>query len=228
MTNKYASLVKTLRVERGFSQSFVAEKLNLSRQSYMSVERGGRDLTLSEAEKLRDLYGISIEELASALIPQYQKYKEMILAFLQTLASERDGRVPKTKLAKMLYLADFAWFYKNLESMSGMQYLKRTYGPVPDPYFRAIEELEEEGKITIDHKGDALLVRLGEGTQKKKLTHLSKDEKTLIKDISKKWKDKRTQEIVAFTHNQLPYTLCASDEVVPYELITQEDPENVY
>lgn len=228
MANKYALIVKALREERGFSQSFVAEKLGLSRQSYMGVERGDRDITLSEAESLRDLYGISIEELASALIPQYQKYKEMILAFLQTLSSQRDGRVPKTKLAKMLYLADFAWFYKNLESMSGMQYLKRTYGPVPDPYFRAIEELEEEGKITIDHKGDALLVRIGEGAQRKKLTSLGKEEKTLIKEISKRWKDKRTQEIVDFTHNQLPYKLCASDEVIPYELITQEDPENVY
>ena len=112
--------------------------------------------------------------------------------------------------------------------MSGMQYLKRTYGPVPDPYFRAIEELEEEGKITIDHKGDALLVRIGEGAQRKKLTSLGKEEKALIKEISKRWKDKRTQEIVDFTHNQLPYKLCASDEVIPYELITQEDPENVY
>ena len=228
MANKYALIVKALREERGFSQSFVAEKLGLSRQSYMGVERGDRDITLSEAESLRDLYGISIEELASALIPQYQKYKEMILAFLQTLSSQRDGKVPKTKLAKMLYLADFAWFYKNLESMSGMQYLKRTYGPVPDPYFRAIEELEEEGKITIDHKGDALLVRIGEGAQRKKLTSLHKEEKALIKEISKRWKGKRTQEIVDFTHNQLPYKLCASDEVIPYELITQEDPENVY
>lgn len=228
MANKYAPFVKTLRTGRGFSQSFVAEKLGLSRQSYMAIERGSRELNLPEAEKLKDLYGISMEELTTASIPQYEKYKEMILAFLQVLIGNRDGKVPKTKLAKMLYLADFAWFYNNLESMSGTQYLKRTHGPVPNEYFRAIEELEETGKITIDHKNDALLVRIGKGAQRDKLLSLNKEEKTLIKDISKKWASKLTREIVDFTHNQLPYRICAADEVIPYELITQEDPENVY
>ena len=228
MSTKHAPLIKELRLARGLSQVEVAEKLGLSRQSYMAVERGTRDLTLAEAEKLKDLYGISIEELAGIAIPHYVKYKQMIIAFLQASASERDGKLPKTKLAKLLYLADFAWFYQNLESMSGMQYLRRAYGPVPDPYFRALAELEEEGKITIDRKGDAILVGLGEGVVRKKLDCLETEEKALIKKITHKWKDKRTQEIVNFTHEQLPYKLCAPDEVIPYELITQEDPEHVY
>ncbi|MDP1689589.1 MAG: DUF4065 domain-containing protein [bacterium] len=228
MSTKYAPLIKSLRIQRGFSQAVVAEKLALSRQSYMAIERGTRELSLPEAERVCGLYGISIEELLSAAIPQYVKYKQMVLAFLQASVFERDGRVPKTKLAKLLYLADFAWYYKKLESMSGMQYLRRAYGPVPDPYFRALAELEEDGKITIDRKDDALLVRLGEGTTKQKLDCLGAEEKVLIKKISDKWKSKRTQEIVNFTHEQLPYKLCAPDEVIPYELITQEDPDHVY
>lgn len=228
MSTKYAPLIKNLRTQRGFSQAIVAEKLALSRQSYMAIERGTRELSLPEAERVCDLYGISIEELLSVAIPQYVKYKQMVLAFLQASVSERDGRVPKTKLAKLLYLADFSWYYKKLESMSGMQYLRRAYGPVPDPYFRALAELEEDGKITIDRKGDALLVRLGEGTTKQKLDCLDAEEKVLIKKISEKWRGKRTQEIVNFTHEQLPYKLCAPDEVIPYELITQENPDHVY
>lgn len=222
------SLIKVLRLKRGFSQAEIAEKLGLSRQSYMAIERGSRELTLPEAEKLCGVYGISIEELSTAIIPRYEKYKEMILAFLKTLKSNRDGKVPKTKLAKLLYLADFGWYYEKLESMSGMQYLRRAYGPVPDPYFRALDELEGEGKITIDHKGDTLLVGLSEGTEQQKLGLLKEEEKSLIKKISNRWKDKRTQEIVNFTHEQLPYKICAPDEAIPYELITQEDPENVY
>lgn len=228
MSTKYAPLIKSLRVQRGFSQAAVAEKLALSRQSYMAIERGTRELSLPEAEMVCDVYGISVEELLSAAIPQYVKYKQMVLAFLQASVSERDGRVPKTKLAKLLYLADFAWYYKKLESMSGMQYLRRAYGPVPDPYFRALAELEEDGKITIDRKDDAFLVRLGHGTTKQKLDCLDTEEKVLIKKISEKWKGKRTQEIVNFTHEQLPYKLCAPDEVIPYELITQENPDHVY
>jgi transcriptional regulator with XRE-family HTH domain len=227
MSTKYASFIKTLRLKRGLSQAVLAERLGLSRQSYMAVERGTRGMTLQEAEKLCEFYAISIEELSNATAPHYEKYKQMILAYLKSPVST-DGRVPKTKLAKLLYLADFAWYYEKLESMSGMQYLRRAYGPVPDPYFRALAELEEEGKITVDRKGDAMLVSIGAGANRQKLDLLQKDEVELMKKISTKWKDKRTQEIVDFTHEQLPYKLCAVDEVIPYELITQQDPEYVF
>jgi len=225
MSNKYAKFIKELRTKRGFSQSFIADKLNLSRPSYTSIENGKRGLTLDEAEKLKDLFGISIEEFAKATLPKYEKYKQMILAYLQSPLSS-DGKVPKTKLAKLLYLADFTWFYNHLESMSGMQYLKRTHGPVPDPYFRALAELEDEGKITIDCKGDAILI--GAGAKHQKLDLIKDDELDLMRRISIKWKNKRTQEIVDFTHEQLPYKLCSPDEAIPYELIIQQDPDYVY
>ena len=227
MSKKYASFIKSLRTQRSLSQLAVAEKLGLSRQSYMAIERGARDMTLQEAENVCEMYGISIEELSKATAPQYEKYKQMILAYLKSSVST-DGKVPKTKLAKLLYLADFAWYYEHLESMSGMQYLRRAYGPVPDPYFRALAELEEDGKITINRKGDAMLVSIGAGASRQKLDLLQKDEIELVKKIAGKWKNKRTQEIVDFTREQLPYKLCAPDEVIPYELITQQDPGYVY
>jgi hypothetical protein len=160
--------------------------------------------------------------------PNYDKYKQMILAYLRAFTTPHDGKVPKTKLAKLLYLADFAWYYNHLESMSGAQYLRREFGPVPDDYFRALAELEEAGKVNIERKDDAILVSLGEGARKPAANLLSAEEKGLIRAITKKWKDKKTREIVDFTHQQLPYKLCAPDEVIPYELITQEDPEYVY
>src|SRR3989344_7329840 len=94
MTNKYAKFIKVLRIERGFSQSFVADKLNLSRPSYASIESGSRGLTLEEAEKLKDLFGIPIEEFAKATLPKYEKYKQMILAYLQSpLSVDGKGRL---------------------------------------------------------------------------------------------------------------------------------------
>lgn len=227
MSNKYAQFIKTLRLGRGFPQSFVAEKLKISRPSYIGIERGSREITLEEAEKLKDLFGISIEEFTNATLPKYEKYKEMILAYLKSSVST-DGKVPKTKLAKLLYLADFAWYYQNLKSMSGMQYIRRTYGPVPDPYFRALAELEEEGKILVDHKGDAFLVSLSSSSSRQKFDLLDEKETELIKKIGAKWRNKNTRDIVNFTHEQLPYKLCASDEAIPYGLIIQENPEHVY
>jgi hypothetical protein len=129
-----------------------------------------------------------------------------------------------------LYLADFAWFYKHLESMSGLSYRKIKYGPVPDNYFRAIDELFEEGSINIDcdSQDGAFLIHETRSGSKTELSELNEKEKKLIKDISEKWKGKRTQEIVKFTHDQLPYSICEENEIIPYGLITQEDPEHVY
>ena len=194
----------------------------------MAVEKGTRELTLEEAKSLVQLFGITFEDLSKMTAPKYDKYKQMILAYLHAFTTPHDGKVPKTKLAKLLYLADFAWYYNHLESMSGAQYLRREFGPVPDDYFRALDELEGAGKINIERKGEAILVSLGAGGRKPAVDLLSSDEKKLIGAITKKWKDKKTREIVDFTHQQLPYKLCTQDEVIPYELITQEDPDYVY
>lgn len=230
MTTPYASLIRDAREGRGFSQAFVAEKLGLSRASYIAVENGTRELTLDEAREITVLLGIDLDVLTSAAgkNPNYEKYKQMILEFLRVGADKRDGKVPKTKLAKLVYLADFAWFYSHLESMSGMQYRRIQFGPVPDTYFRALDELFADGKINIEPSGDAFLVSPAGSTPKTKAALISEKERSLIADIAKKWRGKRTQEIVDFTHNQLPYAICKKDEIIPYELITQEDPDRVY
>lgn len=223
--------IKELRNKKGLSQDQVAKAIGVSRPTYTAIEVGKQKLDLEEAQKLATLFGIDVEALLIGTIPNIEKYKQMILTFLRMKVSG-DGKIPKTKLAKLLYLADFAWFYDHLESMSGMPYRKITYGPVPDNFFRALDELEEAGKIVIDHKNDngkeMFLVGESESNRNEKITTLLADEKTLMEKIAKKWKEKKTQEIVNFTHNQLPYALCREDEIIPYELITQEDPEMVF
>ena len=228
MSNKYAQFIKTLRNKRGFSQFELAIKLGMSRPSYIAIEQGKKELTLSEAENLSEIFGVSLKEMESGISANYEKYKQMILAYIRN-AGSKDGCITKTKLAKLVYLADFAWFYNHLESMSGMQYRKIQYGPVPDSYFRAIDELFEDGQIEINPTEDgAMLISQTRNGAKIALTEISKDEEKLIKNISEKWKDKNTQEIVTFTHNQLPYAICLDNEIIPYELITQENPGDVY
>ncbi len=227
MSTKYGQVLKSLRSERGISQSELASQLGISRPSYISIEQGKRELTLGEFEKLSGILGISFEELESGESPKYEKYKQMILAFLRMSKS-----VTKTKLAKLVYLSDFAWFYSHLQSMSGMQYRKIKYGPVPDAYFRALDELEEDGKIVIDRKNadgkEMLIISESDSNKKQKLGDISSNEASLMKEIYKKWKDKKTAEIVNFTHNQLPYLMADDEEIVSYALITQEDPHEVY
>ncbi|MFZ4648257.1 MAG: helix-turn-helix domain-containing protein [Patescibacteria group bacterium] len=229
MTKDYYKFIKELRLKRGLSQLETAEKIGISRSSYIGFEQGKNELSLLEAIKLSDLFGISLEEMRGGLKPNYAKYKQMILAYLRS-GKGADGKIPKTKLAKMLYLADFAWFYEHLESMSGMPYRKIQYGPVPDNYFRAIDELFEAGIIEIDKttRDGVFFISQTRSGEREKLSELNASEQKMIKDISAKWQGKRTQDIVKFTHDQLPYSICEENEIIPYSLITQEDPSHVY
>lgn len=225
--------VREARKDRGLTQEDVAQELGLSRASYIAIEQGKRELTVSEKEKLESIFGVSAE----GTVKNQEKYREMILEFL-SLPEFAEG-IPKTKLAKLLYLADFGWFYNHLESMSGMQYRRIQYGPVPDYYFQAIEELfGEDGnnnggfidiqRKELDNDSVAFMVsatRAGKVTVRKLL---SKDEKKFIKEIGEKWQKARTREIVAFTHEQLPYQICRDNEIIPYSLITQEEPDRIY
>lgn len=229
--NMYIQRIKTLRTGKGLSQEQIAKVIGVSRPTYTAIEAGKQKLDIEEAQKLAKLYSISVDELLSGNIQNIEKYKHMILTFLRMNLS-KDGKIPKTKLAKLLYLSDFAWFYDHLESMSGMQYRKITYGPVPDTFFRVVDELEVSGKIIIDHKitdgKEMFLISESDSNKNEKIETLSDEESSLMKKIAKKWKNKKTQEIVNFTHNQLPYFLCRNDELIPYELITQEDADLVY
>lgn len=224
MINKYAKFIKDIRKERGLSQSFMAEKIGISRPSFVAIEKGNRDLTLGEFEKLSGILHISLEELENKELPNYEKYKQMILTFLR-----KGGTIPKTKLAKLLYFADFAWFYYHLQSMSGMQYRKIQYGPVSDTYFRIIDEMFDKGEINITQTKDgAMLISQTRSGAKIDLSEINKKEEELIKDIEKKWQGKKTNEIVDFTHKQLPYLYAEDNEVVSYGLFTQEDPDEIY
>ncbi|MDD5721083.1 MAG: DUF4065 domain-containing protein [Candidatus Pacebacteria bacterium] len=224
MSNKYAQFIKTTRKERGLSQSFLANKLGISRPSYISIEQGKRELTLGEFEKLSGVLGVSFEELEGGESPNYEKYKQMILAFLRL-----DKKIPKTKLAKLVYLADAGWFYYRLRSMSGMQYRKIQYGPVAESYFSIIDELYQNGQIEIEQtKEGAMLVSQTRAGGKSSLSEIKKEELKLITDVNHKWKNKKTKEIVEFTHNQLPYLCAKKNEIITLGLITQEDPHEYY
>src|SRR3989344_1453750 len=54
--------IKELREQNKFSQEYLAEKLGVSRPTYMQIEKGERELTISEAKKLASIFDISLED----------------------------------------------------------------------------------------------------------------------------------------------------------------------
>lgn len=223
--DKITKNVIKLREQSGLTQEEVANKLGISRQVWILVEKGDRDLSSEELNILATIFGVDVTDFFDE-IPNIKKFRQMYFACLRYAANDH-GNVPKTKLAKLLYLADFTNFFKELEPMSGVKYRRLEYGPVPDVFFSMTDDLFEQGKINIEvlDRG-AQMVSLR--TIDEDTSELTKDELLNIKEICSLWKDKPTQEIVNFTHEQKPWKMCRDGEYIPYSLIIQEDPAHVY
>lgn len=225
------TLLLKIRKEKGVNQETIATRIGVSRQTYSHIEKGDSDLTLWQAVILSEYFDIAIDSLlpTHAEISQKtqfnrEKYKQIIKNFIH-LGGADDGKITKTKLAKLCYLLDFAWYYKHLEAITGLEYRKIQQWPVPDIYFTTIEELQLEEEIAVEQKWSAYLIStIGEVEH----SLLSKEEFSLLKAIALKRKEQNTQQIVDFTHQQLPRMMCYDKEIIPYELITQEDPDHVY
>ncbi len=223
--------IKKLREEKWINQQEIANKIGITRQTFSKMENWQVEPTLWQAVKLAEIFWVEIDNFLSwdtqANIKKWidwDKYKQIITNFIKYW-SDDDWKITKTKLAKLCYLLDFAWYYYNLEPITWLEYKKFAQWPVPDAYFSTLEELLEEESIAIEIKWKSHLI---ENIWNPNYDKISTDEMNMLQDIAKKWKWKQTHEIVDFTHNQLPWMICHDKEVIPYGLITQEEVENVY
>ena len=213
--------IEKIRYSKGLTQEQVAGVIDMSRATYINVKNGKRDLTTGEIEKLSAFYNVPIAELFDQ--PRNnEKFKQMYFYILRRF---REG-ITKTKLAKLLYLADFSNYYDNLAPMSGVRYVRREYGPVADIFFELTDDLYEKGKINIEPLDYSLMIKIT--TTEKEDGLLTDDEKGRLDKICDFWKDKRTNEVVNFTHEQKPWKSCRDGEYIPYSLIIQEEPDHVY
>ncbi len=227
--------LKEIRQMYGLSQSDIADAIGVkSRSTVVAIESGDRDLTSEELGRLADYLGVEIADLIAYEIPDYDKYREMLIETLRRYTSLTKHGAPKTLFAKLIYFADFAWFYDQLKSMSGMKYRRDPYGPVPDQFFRIVDSMVESGELQLEmktipgRKNQMQSLTLNDFTANEPNQYLTAKEIDLIDKIVKKWQKANVDEVVEFTHNQLPWQVTRPNEFIPYELITQEEPENVY
>ena len=219
-----------VRNDSGHSQEHMADLLSLKgRQSYAAVERGDKGLTIDQVQLLAAEFPGQFDRFIGA--GSYdsagvKKYRQMILNIVKFGVDGR-GAITKTKLAKLAYLADFTWYYENLQAMSGLPYIRLEYGPVAQAYFQILNDLEEEEVIVRENSGKSILISLNEAIDQPR-DLLTDNELRLIEKLARAWAKQPTAEIVAFSHQQLPWRICNNEEVIPYGLITQEEPERVY
>lgn len=231
MKTSYAPFLKSLREARTLSQAEVARASNMSRASYVAVEKGTKELSLGEADSLTKLFGITLTDLVTVTAPNLKIYQEMMLYFIRQ-AKVSKTTIKKTKLASLLYLADFSWYFTNDASLSGLAYRKINFGPVADEYFRLLEEMEQGGIINVKqiYRDDYHMYELEEtrASSKKPLSLLSKKAQTHLNKIWTQWEKASTAEITHFVSEQIPSKESLASEIIKYELIKAEDSYNLY
>ena len=226
--------LKEIRQLYGLSQEEVAEVIGKSRGTVVAVESGERVMTTDELENLADFLGVEVVDLMAFEVPNVNKYREMLIETLRRYQKYTGRAVPKTLFAKLIYFVDFAWFYENLKPMSGMKYRRDAYGPVPDQFFRVTDNMVENGELNLEVKKmsgrrrAAQLISLSGDVAEEPNQYLTEKEIELIDKVVRKWQNAKTEEIVDFTHHQMPWQVTRPGEFIPYELITQEEPDNVY
>lgn len=214
----------SLRKKFNYSQQEIADKLGITRQTYTKIEKNESEATVNELNELAKIYGVPVEEFFYGT-QNIDKFKQM---YLYILSKFKKNGIPKTKLAKLLYFVDFGHFYNTLESMSGVLYRCKDYGPLADPFLELTEDLADSGNIQIEClSGGANMITIKTSTFNNNYDLLSKEELKEIDDVCEKWRDVDTKQMVSYTHQQKPWMACRKGEIIPYELILQEDPGHV-
>lgn len=171
MPTSHPKNLRRMREDRGYSQQSLADELGISRPTYLQIEKGERELTVKEAQKLAAIFGMSLdvflggkeetmalpellakrepetetEERISVPQERMDKFREVLLYILQKVGAKPN--VGETVLYKILYFIDFDYYEKYEEQLMGLRYIKNKHGPSPVGFMQAVERMEQDGDL---------------------------------------------------------------------------------
>ncbi len=233
-----------LRNIQGISQAFVAEKIGVSRASYIEIEKGAKDLTLSQANKIVKILNVSLDELISGKtlpdikvsiqdksektekqeiridVPQknLKKFKEVLLYILEKVGGK--SNIGMTVIYKLLYFIDFDYYEKFEEQLIGATYMKNHFGPTPVEFKKIVESMEEKGEL------ETVKSRYFQHEQTKYLPRRESDISVLnareikhIDEVLARLSDKNAKELSDYSHEDIPWLVAKENEVIKYEAV---------
>lgn len=243
--------LKTLREQGSFSQEQIAGVLKMSRPTYMQIEKGERELTISEAKKLADVFGLSLERFLDGSIASpekvmleadtksekendiriimphasVKKFKEVLLYVLGKVGAKPN--IGETALYKLLYFIDFDFYEKFETQLTGARYIKNHYGPTPVEFKKIVEEMETKKEV------ERVKSSYFQYEQKKYLPRREPDLKALsaqeikhIDEVLARLSDKNANELSDYSHNDVPWKVHKAGEEISYESVFYRDTEH--
>lgn len=227
--------IKRLRINTGLSQSDLADKLDISRQSVGQIESGARDIGSIELARIAELFEVSADSLLHEeeskksatkfsgkldIVFNPEKLRNTILYVLSRCGGKPN--VGETVLYKLLYFIDFDSFETRSEAITGLRYVKFPFGPVPLPrqYLPVIRDMEERGTLKI-------VKQIYHGMAQKKYValadpapHIFSDvEIRLINSVIDRLSDMTATHIKAYVHQDVPWMHTEPEEIIDYRLV---------
>lgn len=237
------NFIKQLREKNKYTQEYLAQILNISRQSYSLLENGKSEITLTQIEILSNFYNISKENFINGIdkkieiniieeieieknddirinIPQknINKFKQILLYILSKIGAKPN--VGQAVLYKILYFIDFDFYEKYEEQLIGITYIKNHYGPTPVEFKKVIEDmkknndLEEVKSKYFNHEQTKYLPK-----KNYNLGCLTAIEKEHIDNELKRLSDKNATELSDLSHKDIPWIIAKDQEEIKYESV---------
>jgi len=235
--------VAELRKKKGLSQDDLAKSVKISRPSLTQIELGNRSVDALELLQLSVVLGFSLDDFMSddfninedvesknevnqknadvrISVPSLNvdKFKNVLLYILEQCAGKPN--VGETVLNKLLYFSDFNYYEIYEEHLTGANYRKLPYGPVPQKLDTIIGQMMENGMIQRikTQYFDKLQIRYIP-LLKADLTELKASEKEVIDKVIEQLSDLSAAAISNYSHKDLPWLASKEGEEISYELV---------
>jgi len=247
--NMLGKFILQQRKKLGLTQDFLASRLGVSRPTYVQIEQGERELTISEAKKLADIFGFDFDHFlrgedrsivveiekekkqAKEKIPEIRisvpqknlkKFKEVFLYVLSEIGSKPN--VGESVINKIFYFIDFDYYEKYEEQLIGATYIKNHSGPTPCELKKIVEEMKTKNEVKeVKSKHFEFQQKKYFPLRRPDLSLLTAREVEHIDDVLNRLSDKNAREICDYSHEDVPYRVHKEGEKIDYESVFYRD-----
>jgi transcriptional regulator with XRE-family HTH domain len=238
--------ISELRKSKGYSQDELAKILEISRPSFTQIELGNRNISVIELKKIADNLSVTVDKLLSQdfnaeeinlpvrddinsqelriSIPKLKvnKFKDILLYILEKCAGKPN--VGETLLYRLLYFSDFNYYEIYEEHLTGAEYRKLPFGPVPQKLDSIINQMIESKMIErfkTEYHGypQTRYIPL----IKPNLKNLKASEKDILDKVIDQYSDWSASAISDYSHKDMPWLASKNGEVIDYELVFYRD-----
>lgn len=235
------------RKKRDMAQEYVAKKLGVSRPTYAQIEKGERELTISEATELANLFEVTLDDLLKERETQLDiviegddtepeppemqmrvrredlaKFRQVLLYVLAKVAGMPN--VGETVLHKLLYFIDFDYYEKYEENLMGVTYIKNHHGPTASILNKILQEMESQSKIeTVKSQHFKYDQTKYLPLVQPDIQLLSAQEITHIDEVLNKHAHKSAKALSDFSHTDIPWAATKDGKKIEYEFVFYRD-----